>query len=269
MNAYALSAACAGLIVLLAAWLPEYLSDRPLSLPMVLLVIGAVTFSAVPGSIDVDPRNHLEFDRTRHRTRGAHLAARCRTRARSSSRMETLAQCVASGRDRDARHDRTDVPRRMGGRAGPRNCAALRRSDRADGPRPRCGRSCRRADTGRRRLRTRGRGPVRADERSRSERRAGLPVRVRCHCARRRCEVHRLGTPMGVVGSARRDGHRRPGRVGCRQDPFADRVRPTGPPRRTRVGHAGFRCRRSDPRDVWHHRDRAWLRLPGRLRRGG
>ncbi len=61
MNAYALSAVCAGLIVLLAAWLPEYLSDRPLSLPMVLLAIGAVTFSALPGSIDVDPRNHLEL----------------------------------------------------------------------------------------------------------------------------------------------------------------------------------------------------------------
>ncbi len=47
-------------MVLLAAWLPVYLRDRPLSLPMVLIAIGATTFGIVPGLGDVDPRQHLE-----------------------------------------------------------------------------------------------------------------------------------------------------------------------------------------------------------------
>jgi NhaP-type Na+/H+ or K+/H+ antiporter len=47
-------------VVLLAAWLPAYLRERPLSLPMVLIAIGATTFSVVPGLGDVDPRQHLE-----------------------------------------------------------------------------------------------------------------------------------------------------------------------------------------------------------------
>lgn len=55
MNSYALTAMFAGTVVLLAAWLPEYLRERPLSLPMVLLGIGAATFSIIPGLGLVDP----------------------------------------------------------------------------------------------------------------------------------------------------------------------------------------------------------------------
>jgi NhaP-type Na+/H+ or K+/H+ antiporter len=66
VNAYAIGAICAGLIVLLAAWLPEYSSARPLSLPMVLVVVGAVMFSVVPGPVSLDPRDHLEL--TEHLT---------------------------------------------------------------------------------------------------------------------------------------------------------------------------------------------------------
>ncbi len=60
MNTYTLTAVFAGIVVLLAAWLPEYLRERPLSLPMVLLVIGAVTFTVIPGLGNVDPREHVE-----------------------------------------------------------------------------------------------------------------------------------------------------------------------------------------------------------------
>jgi NhaP-type Na+/H+ or K+/H+ antiporter len=60
LNTYTLTAVFVGIVVLLAAWLPVYLRDRPLSLPMVLIAIGAATFGIVPGLGDVDPRQHLE-----------------------------------------------------------------------------------------------------------------------------------------------------------------------------------------------------------------
>lgn len=50
-----------GVLVLLAAWLPRFLGGRPLSLPMVLLVIGAAIFRFAPGLDDVDFRVHLEI----------------------------------------------------------------------------------------------------------------------------------------------------------------------------------------------------------------
>jgi sodium/hydrogen antiporter len=59
VNTYTLTALAAGAAVLLAAWLPAYLDGRPLSLPMVLLAIGAVGFTIVPQLPDVDPRKHL------------------------------------------------------------------------------------------------------------------------------------------------------------------------------------------------------------------
>ena len=119
------------------------------------------------------------------------------------------------------------------------------------------------------RRRKRGRSPIRTDQRSRSERRARLPVRVRGDRACRRREFHRLGPSMGhgrIFSSVRPSAR---GGVGCRQGPFAYRLRPAGPSGRTRIGHAGFRGRRGDPRDVRNHRDRARLRLPRRLRRRG
>lgn len=60
LNTYTLTAVFAGVVILLAAWVPVYLRDRPLSLPMVLIAIGAATFTIIPGLGDVDPRQHLE-----------------------------------------------------------------------------------------------------------------------------------------------------------------------------------------------------------------
>jgi sodium/hydrogen antiporter len=71
LNAYTLTALAAGAAVLLAAWLPAYLDDRPLSLPMVLLVIGAIGFTTIPQLPDVDPRTNLTV--TEHATEFAVL----------------------------------------------------------------------------------------------------------------------------------------------------------------------------------------------------
>ena len=61
MNGYALILVFVGVVVLLAAWLPQFLRGRPLSLPMVLLVVGAAAFRFVPGLGSVDIRERLEI----------------------------------------------------------------------------------------------------------------------------------------------------------------------------------------------------------------
>ncbi len=61
LNGYALTLVVCGTVVLLAAWLPQYLLGRPLSMPMVLLTIGAAAFGVGPGLGDVDFRDHLEI----------------------------------------------------------------------------------------------------------------------------------------------------------------------------------------------------------------
>ncbi len=59
-TAYRVVVALAGLAFLLAAWVPAWTARRPLSLPMVLVSVGAAVF-ALPIMPDVDPRNHLEL----------------------------------------------------------------------------------------------------------------------------------------------------------------------------------------------------------------
>ncbi len=138
MNTYAIGAVCAGLIVLLAAWLPEYLSDRPLSLPMVLVAIGAVTFSVLPGSVSLDPRDHLGL--TEHLTELAVLisllgAGLALDRPPGWSRW---VECVASDRRDDADHHRSHVPGWVGRWSGSCNGPPLRRRARPHGSGPRC-----------------------------------------------------------------------------------------------------------------------------------
>jgi sodium/hydrogen antiporter len=58
VNAYTVGFLCAGIVVLLAAWLPAYLDDRPMSMPIVLVGIGAAVFLAVPQLPDIDPREY-------------------------------------------------------------------------------------------------------------------------------------------------------------------------------------------------------------------
>jgi hypothetical protein len=61
-----LSLAVVGLVALGAAWLPAYLDSRPVSLPIVLIGVGAVVF-ALPSPLQPpDPRAHLEI--TEHLT---------------------------------------------------------------------------------------------------------------------------------------------------------------------------------------------------------
>ncbi len=55
--AFHVAVALVGLAFLLAAWVPAWTARRPLSLPMVLVTVGAVVF-ALPGMPDVDPREH-------------------------------------------------------------------------------------------------------------------------------------------------------------------------------------------------------------------
>ena len=62
---YRLVLGLAGFAFVLAAWAPAYTKRRPLSLPMVLVSVGAVVF-ALPGMPDVDPREHLAL--TEHLT---------------------------------------------------------------------------------------------------------------------------------------------------------------------------------------------------------
>src|SRR4051794_5769573 len=51
----------AGVLALTAAMLPRGLGDRPLSMPLVLLVVGVlIGCLPLPGSYTLDPRAHLE-----------------------------------------------------------------------------------------------------------------------------------------------------------------------------------------------------------------
>jgi sodium/hydrogen antiporter len=58
---YEVMLAVVGLAALIAAWAPAYVSRRPLSLPVVLVAIGAVIFLTPFDLIDPDPRDHPEF----------------------------------------------------------------------------------------------------------------------------------------------------------------------------------------------------------------
>ena len=62
---YRFALALAGVAFLVAAWAPAYTRRRPMSLPMVLVVLGAGVF-ALPGLPAIDPRDHLEL--TEHLT---------------------------------------------------------------------------------------------------------------------------------------------------------------------------------------------------------
>lgn len=59
MPAYTLLLVFAGVVALLTAWLPAYLERRPMSLPIVLVVIGMLAFR-LPWFDPPDPRLHLE-----------------------------------------------------------------------------------------------------------------------------------------------------------------------------------------------------------------
>ena len=56
-TAYRALVALVGLTFLLAAWVPAWTARRPLSMPMVLVSVGAAAF-ALPGMPDIDPRAH-------------------------------------------------------------------------------------------------------------------------------------------------------------------------------------------------------------------
>jgi len=58
--------------LLLAAWVPAYTSRRPMSVPIVLVIAGALLFS-IPGMPDVDPSEHLAL--TEHLTEFGVLVA--------------------------------------------------------------------------------------------------------------------------------------------------------------------------------------------------
>jgi len=58
VNDYTLGFLFAGIVVLLAAWLPAYLDKRPMSMPIVLVGIGVAAFLAFPQLPSVDPRDY-------------------------------------------------------------------------------------------------------------------------------------------------------------------------------------------------------------------
>ena len=60
-DTYEVALTVAGLVVLATAWLPAYLTKRPLSLPLVLVGLGALVFALPLGLFDPDPRSDLEF----------------------------------------------------------------------------------------------------------------------------------------------------------------------------------------------------------------
>jgi NhaP-type Na+/H+ or K+/H+ antiporter len=59
VDPYEAALAVAGFAALAAAWLPSYLDRRPMSLPVVLVAIGALVFVFAPSSIDPRPSEHL------------------------------------------------------------------------------------------------------------------------------------------------------------------------------------------------------------------
>ncbi len=59
IDRYELGLAVAGLVALLAAWVPAYLDRRPLSLPVVLVGLGMLVFLLPLGLGSMDPRDHL------------------------------------------------------------------------------------------------------------------------------------------------------------------------------------------------------------------
>lgn len=56
-TAYRAAIALVGVAFLLAAWVPAWTARRPLSMPMVLVTVGAAVF-ALPSMPDIDPRAH-------------------------------------------------------------------------------------------------------------------------------------------------------------------------------------------------------------------
>ena len=72
MLAYQLMALGVGSVVIIAAWLPVTLARKPVSLPIVLVALGAAVFS-VPGFSPIDPRDHIEM--TLHLTEAGVLVA--------------------------------------------------------------------------------------------------------------------------------------------------------------------------------------------------
>jgi NhaP-type Na+/H+ or K+/H+ antiporter len=66
MNTYALAAVATGVLILIAAWVPAFVDARPLSLPIVLVGIGALAWTVLPQLPDVDPRSELGL--TEHAT---------------------------------------------------------------------------------------------------------------------------------------------------------------------------------------------------------
>lgn len=60
VDRYELALAVAGLAALLAAWLPAYLSRRPLSLPIVLVALGVAVFALPLGFAAPRPWEHIE-----------------------------------------------------------------------------------------------------------------------------------------------------------------------------------------------------------------
>jgi NhaP-type Na+/H+ or K+/H+ antiporter len=65
-DTYEVALTVGGLAALLAAWLPAYTSRRPLSLPIVLVVVGALFFLLPLGLPTPDPGEHLDV--TEHAT---------------------------------------------------------------------------------------------------------------------------------------------------------------------------------------------------------
>jgi NhaP-type Na+/H+ or K+/H+ antiporter len=61
IDRYEVMLAVVGLAALVAAWVPAYTARRPLSLPVVLVAIGALIFLTPLDLLDPDPRDHLEI----------------------------------------------------------------------------------------------------------------------------------------------------------------------------------------------------------------
>jgi sodium/hydrogen antiporter len=61
IDRYELGLAIVGLAALLAAWIPAYLARRPMSLPVVLVLLGSLLFLLPLGLASPDPRDHIEL----------------------------------------------------------------------------------------------------------------------------------------------------------------------------------------------------------------
>ncbi len=270
-STYEVALTVGGLAALLAAWIPAYTSRRPLSLPIILVAVGAAFFLLPVGLARAGSDRAPGRDRARQRARRHCRAHGRRPEDRPALQLAHVGIDVAHARHRHAGHHRAHRDARCGRRWSCRNQrAAPRRRAGADRPGLGFGRAGGGAALGesanpeaeddvRFTLTSEGGLNDRWPSRS-STPRSQSPTRM---------DAVVMGGDLDRVGSGGADPHRS-GRWLGRRSAARDRGLPTARTvERTGRDSAGLRGDRGDAARVRRDRAAPGIRLPGRVRRGG